>query len=103
MKNPFSKSNKTEAFGEIISREDVVFGPTVHYTQDPEMIVKLNKVAPFLSLLRDKGMTYKQISEILELLTGMSIRPNRIRNYIIKVSPPTIQIIITDRDEEDGA
>jgi hypothetical protein len=103
MRNPFSKSNKTEAFGEIISREDVVFGPTVHYTQDPEMIVKLNKVAPFLSLLRDKGMTYKQISEILELLTGISIKPDRVQRYVIKVNPPTIQIIITDRDEEDGA
>ena len=104
MRNPFSKSNKI-TFGEIINREDIVSAPNVgiHYTQEPEMIVKLNKVAPFLSLLRDKGMTYKQISEILELLTGMSIKPNRVRNYIIKVSPPTVQIIITDRDDEDGA
>jgi hypothetical protein len=104
MRNPFSKSNKI-TFGEIINREDIVSAPNVgiHYTQEPEMIAKLNKVAPFLSLLRDKGMTYKQISEILELLTGMSIKPNRVRNYIIKVSPPTVQIIITDRDDEDGA
>lgn len=104
MRNPFSKSNKT-TFGDIINREDIVSAPNmgIHYTQEPEMIAKLNKVAPFLSLLRDKGLTYKQISEILELLTGMSINPNRLRNYVIKVSPPTIQITITDRDEEDGA
>jgi hypothetical protein len=104
MKNPWKKTNKV--YGEIISREDVVFAPNVpsiHYTQEPELMAKLTKVAPFLAMMRDKGMTYKQISEILELLTGMSIKPNRVRNYIIKVSPPTIQIIITDRDDEDGA
>ncbi len=102
MKNPFRKSNEI-AFGEVISREDVVLPPNVHYTQEPELMSKLKKVAPFLSMLRDKGMTYKQISEILEMLTGITVKPQRIRDYVIKANPPTIQIIITDRDDEDRA
>ena len=104
MKNPWKKTKRT--FGEVISREEVVFAPNVpdiHYTQEPELMAKLNKVAPFLAMMRDKGMTYKQISEILELLTGISIKPERVQRYVIKVNPPTIQITITDRDEEDGA
>ena len=104
MRNPFSKSNKT-TFGDIINREDIVSAPNmgIHYTQEPEMIAKLNKVAPFLAMLRDKGMTYKQISEILEMLTGISIKPDRVKRYIVKVNPPIIQITITDRDDEYGA
>ena len=119
MKNPFKKSDH-KAFGEIIRRDEVVFDDfgevisqdevvlapnvsSIHYTQEPDMIAKLNKVAPFLAMLRDKGMTYRQISEILEMLTGISIKPDRVKRYIIKVNPPTIQITITDRNDEDRA
>lgn len=119
MKNPFSKSDKGkfgeiirrdeivyDDFGEVISKEEVVFAPNaghMHYSQQSELIAKLNKVAPFLAMLRDKGMTYRQISEILEMLTGISIKPDRVKRYIVKVNPPTIHITITDRDVEDGA
>ena len=119
MKNPFKKSSKNEFgeiirrdevvfddFGDVISKDEVVFAPNadrMHYSQQSELIAKLNKVAPFLSMMRDKGMTYKQISEILELLTGISVKPDRVKRYIVKVNPPTIHITITDRDVEDGA
>jgi transposase len=62
---------------------------------------KLKKVTPFLSVLRDKGMTYREIAEILEVLTGMEIDPNRVRNYVRRANPPTVHITITDR-EYDG-
>ena len=116
MKNPFSKSDNNkfgeiirrdevvfDDFGEVINKDEVVFAPNadrMHYTQQSELIAKLNKVAPFLAMLRDKGMPYKQISEILEMLTGISVKPDRVKRYIIKVNPPTIQITITDRDDE---
>ncbi len=119
MKNPFRRPDKSkfgkvirrdevvfEDFGEVINKDEVVFAPnveSVHYTQQSELIAKLNKVAPFLAMLRDKGMTYKQISEILEMLTGISIKPDRVKRYIVKINPPTIQITITDRDDEHGA
>jgi len=114
MKNPFSKSKKSEfgiiineedieptklQYGTIINKEDVVGHPSTSIS-NRETIAKLNKVAPFLSMMRDKGMTYRQISEVLESLT---ISPNRIRKYVVKHNPPTVRIVITDRmPEEDG-
>jgi len=116
MKNPFRKTDESrlgkvirrdevvfDDFGEVIGKDEVVFAPNadhVHYTQQSELIAKLNKVAPFLAMLRDKGMTYKQISEILEMLTGISIKPDRVKRYIVKINPPTIHITITDRDDD---
>jgi|TARA_R110000824_G_scaffold320638_2_gene507609 hypothetical protein len=120
MKNPFSKSKKSEfgtvineedieptksQYGIIIDKEDIVGHPStsIHYTSDRETIAKLKKVAPFLSMMRDMGMSYRQISEVLESLTGLTINPNRVRKYIIKHNPPTVRIVITDRiPEEDG-
>ena len=90
-------------YGEIIDIASVVSHPSSFTTnEDEEVITKLHKVAPFLSMMRDKGMTYRQISEVLETLTGLCINPNRIRKYILKHNPPTIHITITDRMPEDG-
>ena len=96
----FGKSTKVN-YGEIMSAEDVVVHPQ-SLNRDPDIMEKLKKVTPFLTILREKGMTYKEIAEILEVLTGMSISKNRVRNYIIKANPPTVHITITDR-EDDGA
>lgn len=101
MKNPFGRA-VSKNYGEVISAEDIVVHPQSR-NRDPEVIAKLKKVTPFLTILRDKGMTYKEIAGILEVLTGMDIDPNRVRNYVVKANPPIIQITITDRDEEDGA
>ena len=101
MKNPFGRA-VSKNYGETISVEDIIIHPQ-STNRDPEVIEKLKKVTPFLTILRDKGMTYKEIAGILEVLTGMEIGPNRVRNYVVKANPPTIQITITDRDEEDGA
>ena len=100
MRNPFGKTSNTN-YGEIMSVEDIVVHPQ-STNRDPEVIKKLKKVTPFLTILREKGMTYKEIAGILEVLTGMTIDPNRVRNYVIKANPPTIHITITDRDD-DGA
>ena len=96
----FGKSTKA-TYGQIMPIEDVVVHPQ-STNRDPVVMEKLKKVTPFLSILREKGMTYKEISEILEVLTGMKISLNRVRNYIVKANPPTVHIIITDR-EDDGA
>ena len=101
MKNPFGRA-VSKNYGEMISVEDIITHPQCK-NRDPEVIEKLKKVTPFLTILRDKGMTYKEIAGILEVLTGMEIGPNRVRNYVVRANPPTIQITITDRDEEDGA
>jgi subtilase family serine protease len=96
----FNKKTK-ENYGEMLSAKDIVMSKHSS-TRDPVVIDKLKKVTPFLSVLRDKGMTYREIAEILEVLTGMDIDPNRVRNYVTKANPPTIHITITDR-EDDGA
>tara|TARA_B100000809_G_scaffold254262_1_gene291249 strand:+ start:982 stop:1281 length:300 start_codon:yes stop_codon:yes gene_type:complete len=96
----FGKSTKV-AYGEMMSVENIVVHPQ-STNRDPVVMEKLKKVTPFLTILREKGMTYKEISEILEVLTGMKISLNRVRNYIIKANPPTVHITITDR-EDDGA
>jgi hypothetical protein len=96
----FGKSTRA-AYGNIMPIEDVVVHPQ-STNRDPVVMEKLKKVTPFLTILREKGMTYKEISEILEVLTGMKISLNRVRNYIVKANPPTVHIIITDR-EDDGA
>ena len=100
MKNPFARTGNIN-YGKVISEEDVVVHPQSR-NRDPEVMEKLKKVAPFLVILREKGMTYREIAEILEVLTGMDIDHNRVRKYIIKANPPTIHITITDRDD-DGA
>ena len=100
MRNPFGKTSNTN-YGEIISMEDVIVSPQSR-NRDPVVMEKLKKVAPFLTILREKGMTYKEIAGILEVLTGMDIDPNRVRNYVIKANPPVVHITITDRDD-DGA
>ena len=91
------KTNKS--YGELISEKDMVVHPQSR-NRDPVVIDKLKKITPFLSVLRDKGMTYREIAEILEVLTGMAIDPNRVRNYILKANPPTIHITITDRVDD---
>ena len=96
----FGKQTKKN-YGEMLPAEDVIISKHSS-TRDPVTIDKLKKVTPFLSVLRDKGMTYREIAEILEVLTGMTIDPNRVRNYVKKANPPTIHITITDR-EDDGA
>ncbi len=100
MRNPFAKTSN-ENYGELIAMEDVIVSPQSR-NRDPVVMEKLKKVAPFLVILREKGMTYREIAEILEVLTGMDIDHNRVRKYIIKANPPTIHITITDRDD-DGA
>ena len=95
------KKNTDKSYGEMVSAEYIVISKHSS-TRDPVVIDKLKKVTPFLSVLRDKGMTYREIAEILEVLTGMTIDPNRVRNYVKKANPPTIHITITDR-EDDGA
>ena len=100
MRNPFAKTSN-ENYGELIAMEDVIVSPQSR-NRDPVVMEKLKKVAPFLVILREKGMTYREIAGILEVLTGMSIDHNRVRKYIIKANPPTIHITITDRDD-DGA
>jgi len=92
------KTNKS--YGELISEKDMVVHPQSR-NRDPVVIDKLKKITPFLSVLRDKGMTYREIAEILEVLTGMEIDPNRVRNYVRRANPPTVHITITDR-EYDG-
>jgi|TARA_Y100001951_G_C11252091_1_gene247068 hypothetical protein len=87
-------------YGELISEEDIIVHPQSR-NRDPVVIEKLKKVTPFLTILRERGMTYPEIAGILEVLTGMDIDPNRVRNYILKANPPTIHITITDR-EDDG-
>ena len=100
MRNPFAKTSNGN-YGELIAMEDVIVSPQSR-NRDPVVMEKLKKVAPFLVILREKGMTYREIAEILEVLTGMDIDHNRVRKYIIKANPPTIHITITDRDD-DGA
>ena len=100
MRNPFGKTSNTN-YGEIMSVEDIIVHPQ-STNRDPVVIEKLKKVTPFLTILREKGMTYKEIAGILEVLTGMDIDPNRVRNYVIKANPPVVHITITDR-EDDGA
>ena len=100
MKNPFARTGNIH-YGKVISEEDVVVHPQSR-NRDPVVMEKLKKVAPFLVILREKGMTYREIAGILEVLTGMEIDHNRVRKYIIKANPPTIHITITDRDD-DGA
>ena len=100
MKNPFARTGNID-YGKVISEEDIVVHPQSR-NRDPVVMEKLKKVAPFLVILREKGMTYREIAGILEVLTGMSIDHNRVRKYIIKANPPTIHITITDRDD-DGA
>ena len=100
MRNPFGKTSNTN-YGEIMSVEDIVVHPQ-STNRDPVVMEKLKKVTPFLTILREKGMTYREIAGILEVLTGMDIDPNRVRNYVIKANPPVVHITITDR-EDDGA
>ena len=101
MEKPLKES--PELFGEVIDVKDVVQHPQYYGHGDAEVIAKLNRMAPFLSMMRDKGMSYRQISEILEVLTGLTIRPDRVKKYIKKFNPPTIYITITDRMPNDGA
>ena len=101
MEKPLKES--AETFGEIIDAKDVVHHPKDGGPVDTELIAKLNRMAPFLSMMRDKGMSYKQISEILEVLTGLVIKPDRVKRDIKKFNPPTIYITITDRMPNDGA
>ena len=106
MKNPFVSSDGVrKEFGEIIDAKDVVKHPStsVHHSNDSEMIDKLTRVAPFLSMMRNQGMTYKQISEVLEALTSLTVTPSRLKRYIRKISPPTIKITITDRNSDNGS
>ena len=100
MKNRFARTGNID-YGKVISEEDIVVHPQSR-NRDPVVMEKLKKVAPFLVILREKGMTYREIAGILEVLTGMSIDHNRVRKYIIKANPPTIHITITDSDD-DGA
>ena len=100
MKNPFARTGNID-YGKVISEEDIVVHPQSR-NRDPVVMEKLKKVAPFLVILREKGMTYREIAGILEVLTGMEIDHNRVRKYIIKANPPTIHITITHRDD-DGA
>jgi hypothetical protein len=93
----FGKSTST-VYGRAVPVEDIVVHPQ-SINRDPVTMEKLKKVTPFLSILRENGMTYKEISEILEALTGMKIATNRIRNYIIKANPPTIHVTVTDRSD----
>jgi len=100
MRNLFGRTvNKN--YGELISAEDIIIHPQSR-NRDPVVIAKLKKVTPFLIILREKGMTYKEIAGILEVLTGLDIDPNRVRNYVVKANPPVVHITITDR-EDDGA
>jgi len=96
----FGKSTNT-TFGKMMPVEDIVIHPQ-STNRDPVVMEKLKKVTPFLTILREKGMTYKEIAGILEVLTGMDIAENRVRNYIIKGNPPVVRVIITDRND-DGA
>ena len=96
----FNKKTK-ESYGTPIKAEDIITSPQGR-NRDPVIIAKLKKISPFLCVLRDKGMTYREIAEILEVLTGMEIDPSRVRKYVVKANPPTIHITITDRDD-DGA
>ena len=101
MMNPFSKSK--EIFGEIIEIGDVVCHPNTDLINDVELIAKLNRLAPFFSMMKDKGMSLVQISNILEALTGLQIKPSRISKYIKKYNVPVIHITITDRQPDNGA
>jgi hypothetical protein len=90
MRNPFGKTSNTN-YGEIMSIEDIIVHPQ-STNRDPVVIEKLKKVTPFLSILREKGMTYKEIAGILEVLTGMDIDPNRVSLYDIVANPIRINI-----------
>jgi hypothetical protein len=96
----FGKSTKV-AYGEMVSVENIVVHPQ-STNRDPVVMEKLKKVTPFLTILREKGMTYKEIAGILEVLTGMDIPDHRVRNYIVKANPQVVRVTITDR-EDDGA
>jgi hypothetical protein len=93
--NPFR--NTEVSFGSIIPVEDVVYHPQTLISRDTELIAKLNRLAPFFSMMQDKGMSPAQISEVLEALTGLQIKPRRIAKYIKKYNRPVIRITITDR------
>ena len=99
MSNPFRKTESL--FGSIIPMEDVVCHPQTLLANDTEMIAKLTRLAPFFSMMKDKGMSTAQISEVLEALTGLQIKPKRIAKYIKKYDVPVIHITITDRIPKD--
>jgi len=97
MRNFFNKPNNNvnaeESVGVIIDKEDIVYDE--HSKWVPEQ-ANFKKLLPFLIVLHDNGMTYKQISELVLILTGMNVLPERIRKNCKKLSPPVIKITIKE-------
>ncbi len=96
-----SEEKPEESFGAVVDMSDVVFHPQTLISRDVALIAKLNRLAPFFAMMRDKGMSLVQISDIREALTGLQIKPSRISKYIKKHNVPVIRITITDRMPKD--